>query len=543
MEKRLAKVEKFLGGPKFAVMIIIVFSLFMIVGTFAESYHGTDFAGRLIYKNWPFILVQACMLTSVCFAAFLRLPPKRRLYGFYTVHMGLIMVGLGSLITYISGIDGILFLPPNEPARKVLLGDDVLKIFQDGGQKYLSYKLPYTAFEKHLGLHRQYFSLGRYLPFAKKTFSWDRPTREYAQGVSVHSSEYALGNGNISQRFFLSLHPEQDEFKSSLKLGPLGINYLPRGLFPCFSRPSTSGYIIWSGLKDQCFTPEERGLTIMETKSGKRFVVHHDGGEPITFFPDLSPWPTNEQGQSVPGGSWRAFSKNLFQETPTLFLFGRSLAYYEDEKWVSKTFEDDTPIELPWMGFTIGLLRHSDTEVPSPVPEAVLPIQKNNELILGNLRALEIIAADRSFWVTNEKPLTLLIDGRRFTFVLDKETLTLPYEIVLSRFQMDKDPGTNNPASYESFVSLFTDQGPQDAHISMNNPLIHEGLTFYQASYSQNQNGTYSSTLSVNMDQGRILKYLGSLFVVLGSLIHYLLNRKVKRRRHRQLVGFDKGLL
>ena len=43
---------------------------------------------------------------------------------------------------------------------------------------------------------------------------------------------------------------------------------------------------------------------------------------------------------------------------------------------------------------------------------------------------------------------------------------------------MDKDPGTNNPASYESFVQLFSRDGATDHHIYMNNPLKFDGTYF-----------------------------------------------------------------
>ena len=91
---------------------------------------------------------------------------------------------------------------------------------------------------------------------------------------------------------------------------------------------------------------------------------------------------------------------------------------------------------------------------------------------------------------------------------------------------MDTDPGTNNPASYESFVKLFDNGQTSNHHIFMNNPLKHAGFTFYQASYSQDSSGNYSSTLAVNVDQGRFLKYLGSLMLVFGGIWHYTLNRK-----------------
>ena len=91
---------------------------------------------------------------------------------------------------------------------------------------------------------------------------------------------------------------------------------------------------------------------------------------------------------------------------------------------------------------------------------------------------------------------------------------------------MNTDPGTNNPASYESFVSVFAGtQGAQKHHIYMNNPLKFKAFTFYQASYFETNQG-YGSVLSVNYDPGRPWKYLGSFLIVLGSIWHFILRRK-----------------
>lgn len=134
--------------------------------------------------------------------------------------------------------------------------------------------------------------------------------------------------------------------------------------------------------------------------------------------------------------------------------------------------------------------------------------------------------------------MQLLINGKKVVFYLQKESLTLPFELVLTRFKMDTDPGTTRAASYESFVRLFSNDGPSDHHIFMNNPLKVQGFTFYQASYSQDRQGNYSSTLSVNVDPGRPFKYAGSLMLVFGSMWHYWLNyRKKKKKNVTPLVG------
>jgi hypothetical protein len=86
---------------------------------------------------------------------------------------------------------------------------------------------------------------------------------------------------------------------------------------------------------------------------------------------------------------------------------------------------------------------------------------------------------------------------------------------------MDHNPGTMDPASYESFVRLFSKEGPTEHHIYMNNPLKHSGFTFYQASYFKDENDNFGTVLSVNADPGRFIKYLGALLVVLGAIWHF----------------------
>lgn len=104
------KVEFFFGNLKFAVVIISLFAIYLGYGTFMESYHGTEYANRLVYKSFPFMAVQFGMFLSIFFATLIRLPPKKHLYGFYVIHAGLIILFLGSWVTYQSGVDGTVTL-------------------------------------------------------------------------------------------------------------------------------------------------------------------------------------------------------------------------------------------------------------------------------------------------------------------------------------------------------------------------------------------------------------------------------------------------
>ncbi len=528
------KIERFIGSLKFAVIVISLFTLGMIVGTFLESYYGTDFANRTIYKTIPFILIQFGMLLSIVYAAVLRLPPKRRLYGFYTIHSGLIIIGIGSLITYVAGIDGQITLAPNEPNRQVILTKDILKITYPTEGKQITNNLPFTAFPVSLNDKYENIAIKDYIPFAEGKFVWSEPINRYPENAQVHSSKYHFKNAFAEQDFYLTLHPEAgNDFQSSFSMGPLSITYYPEKIAHCFNTDNSSKIIIWNTQTAECYTPEEKSISVKMTSSKNRFIIVPNNNSFLTFFPDYSPYPMDLKLQSDENSIIRVFSKKLFEDKPSLFLFGNKAAFYskDEHKWkLVDLFLKGKPAILPWMNAEISLTEHQERLVPYNLPISTIPIQKNGSLIKGDLRAIKLEIMEREYWVTNYSPLSLLIQGKKVIFEVTKESLTLPFELALTEFKMDKDPGTNNPSSYESFIKLFSDGITTSHHVFMNNPMKKSGYTFYQASYSQDAQGQYNSTLAVNVDQGRPLKYLGSLMLVFGAIWHYNLNKKNKKK-------------
>lgn len=534
------KFEKTVGGLKFAVIIISLFSILMIIGTFLESYYGTDFANRILYKSIPFILLQAAMFFSILFATFLRLPPKKRLYGFYVIHSGLLIIGIGSIITYFNGIDGSINLPPNTASRHVYLPDDILRITFPKENRYVTAKLPNSALKTNINLNYGEIKATEYLPFAENKTIWKKPSSNSKYNSKVfHSGEFQIFNKNVSQNFILTLNPEAEEYSSSTNLGPLSIYYLPSLILECFKKRPPSKLIIWNADKHTCFIPKDRSVQIQKTDTNKRFfVIFNEKKKPISFFPDQSPWPLGKDFRPDRSSPYRVFSLSMFEKKPFLFILGKNISYFDKntDVWVTKGFDKNNSVKLPWMDFTLLLLKHSKLNIPTVEPSYTIPIQKNGTLIKGQLRAIKIQIRDKNYWVTNQRSATVIIDGKKAKIELTKDNLLLPFEITLNRFQMNKNPGTNMPASYESFVTVFSKDGPQKHHIFMNNPLKMDGLTFYQASYSQDKNGNYSSTLSVNIDQGRGLKYFGSLLLVLGSIWHFYLNRRKLKTPDNQIV-------
>src|SRR5690606_22579206 len=95
--------------------------------------------------------------------------------------------------------------------------------------------------------------------------------------------------------------------------------------------------------------------------------------------------------------------------------------------------------------------------------------------------------------------------------------IDMGFNMTLDKFIMDKYEGTNMAKGYKSIVHV-PDIGERE--ISMNEPLKHNGYTFYQSSFEENRLGQpIASILSVNYDPGRWIKYLESLLIVFRSIM------------------------
>ncbi len=105
------------------------------------------------------------------------------------------------------------------------------------------------------------------------------------------------------------------------------------------------------------------------------------------------------------------------------------------------------------------------------------------------------------------------------------------FAVVLDHFEAGKDPGGMSTASYVSDVTVVRGDARTQHRISMNEPLHVGGVTLYQTAFfpeSDNQGqptGKDVSVFTVAQDQGRILKYLGSLVLVLGIVVMYRMRK------------------
>jgi cytochrome c-type biogenesis protein CcsB len=101
------------------------------------------------------------------------------------------------------------------------------------------------------------------------------------------------------------------------------------------------------------------------------------------------------------------------------------------------------------------------------------------------------------------------------------KSVEVPFNIQLRDFIMERYPGTDNPSSYASEVTVIDPAKGVNMpfRIYMNNILDYGGYRFFQSSFDQDEAGTY---LSVNHDfWGTWISYIGYILLTIGMIMTF----------------------
>lgn len=131
----------------------------------------------------------------------------------------------------------------------------------------------------------------------------------------------------------------------------------------------------------------------------------------------------------------------------------------------------------------------------------------------------------------------LSFDGLELAISYGSKVETLPFSLLCKDFILEKYPGTENPSSYASEVTLIDIKNSvnRDQRIFMNNILDYNGYRFFQSSFDQDELGTY---LSVNHDfWGTWVSYFGYALLTIASLMTFF----DKKSRFTYLLNKLKG--
>lgn len=166
-------------------------------------------------------------------------------------------------------------------------------------------------------------------------------------------------------------------------------------------------------------------------------------------------------------------------------------------------------LPLGWMDFQFLLEEYHPSAMPRAEFKSVTVPAPGEE----TSEAVEIALGGQNLWLELGASGQIPLSDALYYVQYTKKEVDFGFDLTLKEFRVSFYEGTQRPMSYESDVEF----GGQKQTISMNEPLHHAGYTFYQSSYEMDAEGKPRySVLSVNLDPGRWVKYLGSLMIVLG---------------------------
>ncbi|NUM88895.1 MAG: cytochrome c biogenesis protein ResB [Bdellovibrionales bacterium] len=170
------------------------------------------------------------------------------------------------------------------------------------------------------------------------------------------------------------------------------------------------------------------------------------------------------------------------------------------------------PVPIEWMDFQFVV----DQYIPRSEPTLrYFPLDSRAE---GLPQVAEVEIRGERAWVELGSAAQLAMEDGIYYIQYSKRQVDVGFELALKDFRIDYYEGSSRPKEYSSLVEA----GGVEHVISMNEPLKHNGFTFYQASYQSDEEGKpVASVFSVNLDPGRWVKYLGSFMLCMGIMLMF----------------------
>ena len=569
----MKKLSSYLGSLKLGIVLICLFAIVLIVATFFESSYGTRAVQYSIYKTAWFGLLLILIAINVTFAALKKYPWKKHQVGFVITHLGILVMIVGSFISFWFGVEGNLPLYNNEEKDYMLSDEQTLTLEIPQKNISLTKILNLGPYVKKGALAT--FSpdpttevrVDTFLPYAKVEESIVEDKTSNYEGIKLHlknpfaafdqwllmnetgNEELQVGPATLifkklkdASSLHSFLHTKTASQKNSLgelKLTihnqhwtlPISSSELSKTIPLNGSAFKLKNFQYFSDAQVQNGKLVNRSETL--TNPALQFVLEGpEGSEKYISFTNFPNFSSMHQKTTVYNAKveFMAHDSHVHssqQHTLYLAVTPNQKLYYKvssakenrsgeivvgksyDTGWMDLTFTAEQFFPHATKKSSFSPFIPKDPNNPKALPALHLSFFKN-----GTLTHKE--------WLEFYENKHVVFEGEHYTISYLPKILPLYFSLHLKQFEMGTDPGTNNPATYKSHVTLKGSAAGgivQDHLVTMNEPLTHKKFTFYQSSYQNDEEGRpIGSVLSVMYDPGRSLKYAGSLLIVLGIL-------------------------
>jgi hypothetical protein len=494
----LIKLYKSIGTLKFAIVVMSTLITMLIVGTLVEVQYGPIVAQYYIYHSKLFFLNSLLIIASLTISMLER-PFNKNYYGFYLIHIGLIILGVGALISIFASTEGQIDLYPNDTQRKLRTNSFEIQVHKRNLDTALV-KLPESIFPVELDIKLDNFKITKYIPFAKSR-------KDIIENKGSYVYELSISNDKVFEEIQFTNDLNSPFYKIKQSLGPLQIQTFDTDFGSCLSAYDA---ILINTISKECIKKDKLKL------EDKKLITFTYKGVTLKFAPSFSSFPINDEGREIIDSNFQLLSLKSFRSRPTLWITPKA-SYYYDEETLSIKKEDQ--FALAWMNLQASLVKKNESSIAQNYVDDKVKMKRRPAIRVEN--------SDGISWVNLKNSLAFKVDNIPTVIELKNQKVILPFEITLSNFEVKKDFGTGKDASYKTTVSLRDTKEVKSLDITLNNPIKYNNFTIYQDSYKKLESNRYLSVLKVNIDSGRFFKYAGWAISLLGMLIHFR-KRKIR---------------
>ena len=542
-------VVAFFTSLKLSAVLMTVFAVAIGYATFFESAWGRDGAYAVIYGARWFEILLALLTLNMALLFVKRMPYEMRQSGYVLVHLSIVVILVGAGITRYFGYEGIMPIREGESTDYVYsdkshvqarLGDELASF------PVRPYKMGMRPIFKTVTLGGIQYKLGitEYWPFYEETMT-EGPGGPAAFAYTVRESgglaEKTLVQGDRGNLAGVDARFLDGDFSGEMvasRLGEVRIHFDGNHCDFPVTWPADGAHQChgWSFSVTEFQTDFKVGgasttdgpmrnpmirlaITAPDGRKGERilFALHPDfsmghSGEDEAFADLDLIYQVSSGIEFAPGGTTGVRARASFAlETMdmntneqgevaagTVFDLQAGVVYANGEGSFSFV-----PVEV-WHSVVSAPGLSSDSNAPAAARLVIRDSQGNEAAAIC---------------VKHRNPVAVTLGGERFRLEFGAVRIPLPYTVHLDDFVLQTYPGSDNPATYESYVSLSDPElGIEDrkVHVYMNHPMNHRGSKHFQSSYDPDRKGT---VLSVNHDPGKWPTYVGYMMISVGFVL------------------------
>lgn len=566
---------KFFASLRCAVILILAVAIVVAAGTFIESYHGAQAAQSIVYRTPWFSFLLLFLVLNLLASALERLPWQKKHTGFLMTHLGIILILLGAFVSQNFGTEGQLQIREGTSASYMTLQSPfrpIIEIASRDSNEHLVYHfkpnaLPWTG--KAPLIPQKPGSIEGILLADYPSALLEEKVVPQENGVPAIHVQLEGMMAETTQWLLLD-----DREKGNIMLGPATIRFTKNPIQPekVSSKKEGAGRLKFE-FKDHSttflslddkkvlkkkFSLEGVPLKVVVKRILKDAFVEEnqlkdrgddwrnpaveieiesgDTAERHTVFANFPEFPTmhgrgeNRFGVKITYEREASASGRLSKNELRFFIDSKGILRYQSKRG-NDIKEGEVKINqreaTGWMDFHFIVDQY---EPRAQIVQDFVPVSGISEqagvvpvIYVGLKRKDEF----KELWLIQGETASVHFSDKSYEVTYGLENVSLGYQVELKDFIIETNPGTNQPASFKSEVTLKDAAYgiERDTTIWMNHPLVHRGYKIYQSAYRQNPGEPDISIFTVARDPGLWMKYTGAIILISGILILFYVSK------------------